>query len=270
MIHFLALFLYIGAFIYWSRALWRGGEGRATGIAFALAATGVAVHALALTLYTLGSGELPLAGLAPSLSTLALVIGVGLMGTLVLGEASRVGIVLVPLIVVLEGTAAFMGVTPRTGPPLDFQGVWFSLHVTLAFAGYGGMAVAFAAGLLYLIQFHELKGKHLGRLFRFLPPLATLDRLVRTGISVGIICLGLALILGWAWTVRFRGTFQVWDPKVAWGVFSWGMLVAALVFRLGAGRKERRGALAAVVAFGIVVVTYVVLRSTGVHEGFFL
>ncbi|MDX1568137.1 MAG: cytochrome c biogenesis protein CcsA [Longimicrobiales bacterium] len=270
MIHFLALLLYIGAFVFWSRALWRGPRGSETGVAFALSAAGVAVHALALVQYTLDSGELPLAGLAPSLSTLALIIGLGLMGTLVLGEASRVGIVLVPLIVLLEGTAAFMGVTPRAGPPLDFQGVWFSLHVTLAFAGYGGMAVAFAGGLLYLIQFHELKDKHLGRLFRFLPPLTTLDRLVKTGITVGIISLGLALILGWAWTVRFRGTFQVWDPKVAWGVFSWGMLVTAMGFRLGAGRKERRGALAAVVAFGIVVLAYVVLRTTGVHEGFFL
>ncbi len=148
MIHFLALFLYIGAFVFWSRALWHGGRGSETGVAFALSAAGVTVHAFALVQYTVDSGELPLAGLAPSLSTLALIIGLGLMGTLALGEASRVGIVLVPLIVLLEGTAAFMGVTPRAGPPLDFQGVWFSLHVTLAFAGYGGMAVAFAAGLL--------------------------------------------------------------------------------------------------------------------------
>lgn len=270
MIHLLALLLYIGAFVFWGRALWRGGRGRENAVAVGLAAGGVLVHLAALAAYTVQHGELPLAGLAPSLSSLALVIGLGLMGTLVLSEASRIGIVLVPLIVVLEGAAAVMGVTPRPGPPLDFQGAWFALHVTLAFVGYGGMAVAFAAGLLYLVQFHELKGKHLGRLFRFIPPLGTLDRLVKASLAAGFVALSLALGLGWAWTIRFRGSFQVADPQVAWGVFSWVVLVITLLLRLGRGRRERRGALAAVVAFGVVVAAYLLLRSTVVQEGFFL
>jgi len=239
-------------------------------VAFALAAAGVAAHLFALAGFVLTYGELPLAGLAPSLSTLALVMGLGLMLTLVLGEASRIGIILVPLIVILEGTAAFLGVTPRPGPPLDFRGAWFALHVTLAFAGYGGMALAFAAGLLYLVQFHELKGKRLGRLFRFLPPLGTLDRLVRVGTVGGLVTLSLALALGWAWTVRFRGSFQVGDPQVVWGVFSWVVLVGALALRLGPGRRERRGALAAVVAFGVVVAAYLVIRTTMVQGSIFL
>lgn len=270
MIHFLALLLYIGALVFWARALWQGGRGREPGVALALAGAGVAAHLTALVDFTLRYGELPLSGLAPSLSALALVIGLGLMATLALGEASRVGVVLVPLIVVLEGTAAVLGVTPRPGPPLDFQGAWFALHVTLAFVGYGGMAVAFAAGLLYLIQFHELKGKHLGRLFRFIPPLATLDRLVKVGLVTGFVTLSLGLVLGWAWTIRFRGTFQVEDPKVVWGVFSWVVLVVAMAFRLGPGRRDRRGALAAVVGFGVVVAAYLLLRATVVQESIFL
>lgn len=270
MIHLLSLLLYIGALLFWGRALWQGGRGRESGIAVALAAAGVAAHLTALADFTVRYGELPLSGLAPSLSSLGLIMGLGLMTTLVLGEASRVGVVLVPLIVVLEGTAAALGVTPRPGPPLDFQGAWFALHVTLAMFGYGGMAVAFAAGLLYLVQFHELKGKHLGRLFRFIPPLGTLDRVVRAGLVAGFVTLTLGLILGWAWTVRFRGSFQVGDPKVVWGVFSWVALAVALGFRIGPGRRERRGAVAAVVAFGVVVLAYLVLRTTLVQQSIFL
>ena len=270
MIHLLALVLYIAALVSWARALWRGPEGRESGAAFALAAAGVAAHLTALVDFSLRYGELPLAGLAPSLSTLALIMGLGLMGTLVLGEASRVGVVLVPLMIVLEGTAMVLGVTPNPGPPLDFQGAWFALHVTLAMVGYGGMAVAFAAGVLYLIQFHALKDKQLGRLFRFIPPLGTLDRLVRAGLVVGFVTLSLGLALGWAWTIRFRGSFEVGDPKVAWGLFSWVALVVALAFRVGPGRRERTGALAAVVAFGAVMVAYVILRTTMAQEGIFL
>lgn len=270
MIHFVALFLYVGAFIFWLRSLLRGGRGREATVAFVLAAAGVAVHGVGLVLFTVRFGELPLAGLAPSLSTLSLLMGLGLMGTLALGEATRVGIVLVPVMALLEGAAAVLGVSPRPGPPLDFQGAWFSLHVTLSFAGYVGMAVAFAAGLLYLIQFHELKGKRLGRLFRFLPPLATLNRLVKVGLVSGLVSLGLGLALGWAWTVRFRGSLEVGDPKVLWGGFSWIVLVSALVARLGSGRKEHRGALAAVTGFAVVVAVYLTLRLVAGAGGFFL
>lgn len=270
MLHYLALLLYIGAFVLWLRALARGGRGREASLAFGLAASGVAVHAAALALFTVEYGELPLAGLAPALSTLALLVGVGLMGTLALGEASRVGIVLVPFMVLLEGTAAVLGVSAPAGPPLGFQGAWFALHVSLGLAAYGGMAVAFAAGALYLVQFHELKVKRLGRIFRFTPPLAALDRLVKMGLVTGFVCLTLTLALGWAWTVRFRQTFQVGDPKVLWGIFSWFILVTALSARLGSGRRERRGALGAVVGFGTVILAYVVLRVTLASKGFFL
>jgi len=268
--HFAALFLYVGAFVFWLRSLLRGARGREATVAFVLAALGLTIHAAGLVSFTVRYGELPLSGLAPSLSTLSLVMGLGLMGTLALGEASRVGIALVPIMALLEGAAAVLGVSPRPGPPLDFQGAWFSLHVTLAFVGYGAMAVAFAAGLLYLIQFHELKGKRLGRLFRFLPPLGTLNRLVKVGLASGLVTLGLALILGWAWTVRFRASFEVGDPKVVWGAFSWIALLAALAARGGSGRSERRGALAAVIAFAIVGVAYVALRLFAGGGGFFL
>lgn len=270
MIHVLALSLYGGAFAFWLRSLLRGARGREATVAFVLAASGVLAHGAGLVRFVVRYGELPLAGLAPSLSTLALVIGLGLMATLALGEASRVGIVLVPIMILLEGAAAVLGVHPRPGPPLDFQGAWFSFHVTLAFAGYGSFALAFASGLLYLIQFHELKVKRLGRLFRFLPPLATLDRLVRLGLVTGTVTLGLALFLGWAWTVRFRQSFEVTDPKVLWGVFTWLVLVGALVLRRGSGRREHRAALASVAGFAAVAFTYVLLRLAVGEGGFFL
>lgn len=270
MIHYLALVLYIGAFVLWLRALSRGGKGREASIAFALAASGVAVHLLALGLFAARWDQLPLAGLAPSLSTLSLIMGLGLMATLALGEATRVGIVLVPVMALLEGTAAVLGVAPRPGPPLDFQGAWFAFHVTLGFVAYGGMALAFAAGALYLVQFHELKIKRLGRLFRFTPSLAALDRLVKVSLVAGAVGLTLTLVLGWAWTVSFRQTLQAADPKVLWGVFSWFVVVTALAARLGPGRRERRGALAAVAGFVAVLLAYVVLRVSLGSGGFFL
>lgn len=123
------------------------------------------------------------------------------------------------------------------------------------------MAVAFSAGLLYLIQFHELKTKRLGRLFRFIPPLATLDTIGRVGLWVGFGSLSVALAVAWSWTARYRDTLPITDPKILWGMATWLVFIVVLALRrFGGGRRDRRGAMAAVWGFGLVVFSYVILR----------
>jgi HemX protein len=268
-LHQVAIVLYALALALWIRALLRGARGRGQAIAPWIAAGAVVVHMAALAAFVREFRELPLIGLGPVLSSLALLLGIGLVTTITVREATRVGIVLAPLILLLLGIGLAAGIRPSP-EPLDFQGAWFALHVTFAIVGYQGMALAFAAGLLYLIQFHELKTKRLGRVFHFIPPLATLDTLVRAALWIGFVALTVALALGWAWTVRYRGSFQVSDPKVVWAVLSWAVFVAALLARRGGERPERRGAMAAVVGFGVVVVFFLVIRLLAVENGFFL
>lgn len=227
------------------------------------------MHAIALAGFTAAYGQLPLVGLAPSLSTLALVVGAGLVATLGLGEVRRVGIVIVPGVIVLQGVAVSLGFEP-TSEALDFQGAWFVFHVALAFLGLCGMALAFAAGLLYLVQLREIKGKRLGRLFEFTPPLATLDRLVRFGLVSGFPAFTMSIILGWAWTVSFRHSLDQTNPKVVWAVLTWLVFAVALGSRAGGGLKERRSALATVVGSAVVIVSYLTLRAMSTKGGFFL
>lgn len=259
MTHFIALVLYIGAFVLWVRTLLDGERAGGPFVAALVAVAGVAVHVLALAGFVAEFGELPLVGLAPSLSTLSLVIGLGLVAALAMSEAGRVGILLIPLMIVLEGVALALGVEPAP-TTLDFRGAWFAFHVTLAFAGIGAMALSAAAGSLYLVQHRELKHKRMGRMFKFLPPLTTLARMGRVAVVTGFVVLSLALALGWAWTVRFRQSLQGEDPKTLWSVFIWGVILAAVLARRGGG-SERRGAVASVVGFILIVASYVLVRS---------
>jgi ABC-type uncharacterized transport system permease subunit len=130
--------------------------------------------------------------------------------------------------------------------------------------------VAFAAGVLYLIQHHELKEKRLGRFFVFTPPLATLEKVGRIGLWVGFVAMTLALVVGWAWTVQNPGAIQLSDPKVALGVFAWVVFLAILLFRGAKGSSEYRGALAAVVGFALVIGVYLALRLASGGSGLFL
>jgi ABC-type uncharacterized transport system permease subunit len=258
-IHFIALGLYLAAFLLWLRTLMAGARSGGS-LAAWTAAAGIAVHLAAFMRYTARYGELPLVGLGPSLSVLALLTGIGLLAALVVREGERVGILLLPLAVVLQAIALAAGIRPSvTG--VDFQGAWFVLHAGLGLAGVVGVALSGSAGWLYLAQFRELKAKRMGRLFHFLPPLTTLDRLGQVGARLAFVLLTLSLLLAWAWTVRFRGTFGQEQAEMWWGLFSWLAVLAAMIARaIGDGPPERRAALANSLAFVAIAAGYLLLR----------
>ena len=264
-----ALVLYVGASGMLA-ASFAGGRVAAPRSGALLIAAAVVLHGIGLAAFTANHAELPLVGLAPSLCTLAFLIALVLFATTITNESKPVAIVLVPLIAVLLAIALILGIAPA-GQPLAFRGVWFSLHVLLAFVGYAGRAIAFGAGVLYLLQFRELKAKRLGRVFRFFPSLPVLDKLGRRGITVGFPALTLALVLGWAWTVRFQRTLATENPQVIWGIVTWLVFVALLSVRLSRRPDtERRAAFASVIGFIVVVACYMVLRLFMAGEQAFL
>jgi len=236
------------------------GRRRASWFPLATVSAATVLHGIGLVAFVLTFRELPLAWLAPSFSTLAFLIGGYLLAITAVHEGPPLGLVLVPIVVVLLVSALVLGISPA-GDPLSFRGVWGSLHVLLSFTGCAGLAVAFASGLLYLLQFRELKEKRFGRVFRFFPSLQTLDRLGRHALGVGFAALTLGLLLGWAGTVQVQEPLEGMRSEVAWGVFTWAMFVVALTARArGGGARNRRGAIASVIGFVLVVLAYVVLR----------
>jgi HemX protein len=264
-----ALVLYLGVSALLA-ASFAGGRVPAPRAGAVLTAGAVLLHGVGLAVFTATHAELPLVGLAPSLCTLAFLIAIFLIASTIASESRSVGLVLVPLIAVLLAIALLLGIEP-TGQPLAFRGVWFTLHVVLAFIGYAGLAIAFGAGVLYLLQFRELKDKRLGRVFRFFPSLPVLDTLGRRGVAIGFPALTLALVLGWAWTVRFQRSLATENPQVIWGIITWITFVVLLAVRFSRRPgTERRAAFANMLGFVFVVMCYVLLRIFMAGEQVFL
>ncbi len=267
-LHVLALLLYAGAGALFGASL-ASGRSAAPRLAVPLVAAAVVAHAGGLIAFTAQFGELPLVGLAASLSSFAFLIGTGLLAASLVTESRPIGLVLAPLIALILLGVVAGGIEP-SGEELEFRGVWFAMHVLLAFIAYAAMAVSFAASLLYLLQFRELKHKRFGRVFRFVPPLETLNKTAYRALLIGFPALTLALALGWAWTIRFRHSLTMDDPKVIWAVFSWLAFTVALVSRRGRVDVERRAARVTVTAFAAIVAVYVVLRISLAGRGVFL
>lgn len=267
-LHVLTLTLYVIVAGMYTASL---AAGRTTvpkpGVALITAA--VLVHIAALIAFTTTYHQLPLVGLGPSLSSFAFLMGACLLAAAFVSESRPLGLVLAPIIAIVLIAALALGITPA-GAGMEFGGIWFAAHVVLAFIGISGMTVAFAASLLYLLQFRELKSKRFGKVFRFFPSLGMLDRVAQRALLTGFATLTLALVLGWAWTVQFKHSLEMSNPKVLWASFTWIVFAVALASRKGGAGAERRSARVNIAAFVIIVLAYVVLRVSAARNGVFL
>jgi ABC-type uncharacterized transport system permease subunit len=257
-LHIVALLLYAGVGGLYGLSL-ASGRTEVPRRGIGLIGAAVAAHAAALVTFTAVYRELPLVGLGASLSSFAFLVGTSLLAAASVTESRPLGLVLAPIIAVVLLAVLALGVAP-TREELEFR----------AFVAYAAMAVAFAASLLYLRQFRQLKDKRFGRIFRFAPSLESLDTLARRALLIGFPALTFALVLGWAWTIRFRHSLNMDDPKILWAMFTWIAFAVALIARRSRVDVERRAARVTVTAFAAIVLVYVVLRISIAGRGFFL
>lgn len=209
---------------------------------------GFGLHCVSLTLDFIQIGSTPVTTLHESLSFLAWCIsGIFLLFDLRYGLAV-LGAFISPLtLLFMVVGSALPRRASQIAPLLDSW--WFPVHVGLAFLGNAFFAMAFIAGLMYLLQERMLKSKRLPSLFFRLPSLDTLDTLNSRCLTWGFPLMTLGIISGALWAHSAWGSYWRWNPKETWALISWFIYAALLHGRLAIGWRGRRAALLAIVGF---------------------
>jgi HemX protein len=130
----------------------------------------------------------------------------------------------------------------------------FGIHVSTALLGYVAMAVSALYGLIYMIQYRQLKQRHVGLLFQRLPNLETLSRMNVRAMGIGWLGLTVAILAGtvWAYNLSRTGQLQVnllQDPKFLLSVAVWLVYGGCLAGLYVLGWPKRTLASVSVVAF---------------------
>ncbi len=166
------------------------------------------------------------------------------------------GLFLLPVVLGLTIAAAW---SPRagwvgglgTGSPVI--GFWGMAHGVLLVAGSVCSCVAFAAGLMYLVQSDRLKHKRPARFGLALPSLEQTERLNRGAIIAAFPLLTAGLVIGVILTVavqRSAGASIGWaDPKVISTLVMWLVFAVLLHARFRPAMRGRRVVVLSVVAF---------------------
>jgi len=268
LLHVLALLAYGGAWGLQIRAFRAGDPGKQNpSLLFTLA--GVGLHLLALGVYAGQHQVLPLVGVGPASSSLALLLVLMTLAAAEIYDVRSVSLFLLPLALFLLGEAAWVGVEPAAHQT-TFRGPWFVAHVGTTFVGYAGLALASGAAVMYVLQFRALKKKSFGKIFSFFPSLDALDRVQRVGLGVGFASLTVGLVAGTAWTVTYGAGFDLANPQILFGLVTWSAYLAALLVRLPGGLHGRRAAKVTGLAFAVTTAVFLYLRIAAGDSPFFL
>lgn len=260
--HLVAIGCYLGAAALAAMPIARPVPAPLRGVVTALS-IGVAAHAAALLAFARSSGAAPLTGLGPSLSFAGLVLAVTLLLVEVLARELSLTVIAAPLAALPTTFANIIGLVPGREPE-GMRGVWLFAHIALSFIGIAAFATAAAAGTMYLIQRRELKSRRFGAIFRFFPPLATLDRVNHVSAIAGWLGLTLGVVLAGSYSIAYR---ELNLPQLVWGTGAWIAMSGVVFARLVARWPARRAAVLSTVGFGAVLLLYVAFRVVGQAAG---
>jgi cytochrome c-type biogenesis protein CcsB len=227
---------------------------------------GFVSHCLAFILRYIEAGHTPVVNLHESLSFFAWMI-VGFF--LLMRSRYKVeilGAFVSPLALLLIVWASALPKAIPTLPPA-LKSWWLPIHVTFAFVGDAIFAIAFCAGVIYLIQERLVKSKRAVGFSQRLPSLAVLDEINYRALTIGFPLLTIGIITGAVWAEYAWGSYWSWDPKETWSLITWLLYAALLHQRLRVGWRGKKAAIMAIVGFGAVLFTFlgVNLLLEGLH-----
>ncbi|OGP85798.1 MAG: c-type cytochrome biogenesis protein CcsB [Deltaproteobacteria bacterium RBG_16_54_11] len=260
-----ALVLYLGGTIAYLVYLLSSHE-RAAWAGRFLLGLGFISHCITLVLRYIEAGHTPVVNLHESLSFFAwMVVGFFLL-LRYRYKVEIVGAFVSPLALLLVIGAAALPKKILPLPPA-LGSWWLPIHVTFAFLGDAIFALAFCAGLIYLIQERLVKSKRVGALSGRLPSLEVLDEINYRALTIGFPLLTIGIVTGAVWAEYAWGSYWSWDPKETWSLITWLLYAALLHQRLMAGWRGKKAAIMAIVGFGAVLFTFlgVNLLMEGLH-----
>jgi ABC-type transport system involved in cytochrome c biogenesis permease subunit len=178
-------------------------------------------------------------------------------------DERAMGVFIVPIVAALQTIPVVYPAMANTDPVLDSP--WFWVHVASLLFAYASFALAAMLGVTYVLQFKEIKKKHLGYFYTRLPALHVLDAMNSRAVTVGWLFLTIGVVVGAVWTAQARAitpensnlqAIGLDDPKIFFALLTWAVYSFAVLARRTLGWNGRRAALLSAVGFVIVLLNF--------------
>ena len=220
---------------------------------------GVLSHTFVIGMQTMEVRHVPFANPSRAVSTFVWLLTLSYLYLELTTDERAMGVFILPIIVGLQVIPVLSPGIENRDPVLDSP--WFWVHVSSLLFAYASFGLAGVLGLTYMLQFKEIKKKHLGYFYTRLPSLQILDRMNSRATITGWAFLTLGLIVGVVWTFEAKKLapansnlqdIGLYDPKVLFAVLAWALYSFAVLARGAMGWTGRRAAWLSAVGFVVV------------------
>lgn len=230
-------------------------------------------HTFLIGMQTMEVRHVPFANPSRAVSTFVWLLVLSYLYLEITTEERGMGVFILPIVIVLQFIPVLAPGTENPDPLLDSP--WFWVHVSSLLCAYASFALAAVLGLVYVLQFTEIKDKHLGYLYTRLPSLQVLDDMNRRAVTFGWLLFSIGVLVGGVWVLEARTAvpidpniqaMRLDDPKVLMAVVTWLIYSFALFARHFLGWSGRRAAWLSAIGFVVILlnflpVTYFVTTS---------
>jgi ABC-type transport system involved in cytochrome c biogenesis permease subunit len=203
----------------------------------------------------------PMANQSRAISTFVWLLTLSYLYLEVAANERAMGVFILPIVVGLQLIPAFDPGTENADPVLASPLFW--VHVSSILFAYASLTLAGVMGLIYVLQFKEIKKKHLGYFYTRLPSLQILDAMNSRAVVIGWLFLTLGVVVGGVWAVQAYGQspnvqlMSLGDLKIFIALLTWVVYSFALLARRTMGWAGRRAAWLSAAGFAIVLLNLV-------------
>jgi ABC-type transport system involved in cytochrome c biogenesis permease subunit len=231
--------------------------------ATALLVAGTMLHTFVIGMQTMEVRHVPFSNTSTAVSSFVWMLALSYLYIEVTTDERAMGVFILPIVAgLLTVPVIYPGVDYRD-PVLDSP--WFWVHVSSLLFAYASFGLAGVLGLTYMVQFKEIKKKHLGYFYTRLPSLQTLDVMNSRAVAIGWLFLTVGVVVGAIWTAQARVAapndpnlqlMALNDPKIFVAVLTWAVYSFAVFARRTMGWTGRRAAWLSAVGFAIVLLNF--------------
>jgi ABC-type transport system involved in cytochrome c biogenesis permease subunit len=228
---------------------------------------GALVHTFVIGMQTMEVRHLPFANFSRAVSSFVWLLTLSYLYLELTTDERSMGVFILPVIIGLQLIPVLHPGVERADPVLDSP--WFWVHVSSLLFAYASFALAGVLGVTYMLQFKEIKKKHLGYFYTRLPSLQILDIMNSRAVTVGLVFLTFGVIVGVVWTAQARTiapddpnlrAMSIDDPKIFVALLTWGVYSFAVFARRTLGWTGRRAAWLSSLGFAFAMVNFLAIN----------
>jgi ABC-type transport system involved in cytochrome c biogenesis permease subunit len=220
-------------------------------------------HTFVIGMQTMEVRHVPFANVSRLVSTFVWLLALSYLYLELTTDERAMGVFILPILVGLQTIPVLNPGVERADPLLDSP--WFWVHIASLLFAYASFALAAMLGLTYVLQFKEIKKKHLGYFYTRLPSLHVLDAMNSRAVVVGWLFLTVGVVVGVVWAAQARALspgnvnlqeMSLDDPKIFIAVLSWAVYSFQMVARRTLGWTGRRSAWLSALGFVIILLNF--------------